>query len=190
MSGTHFDPSIMLKALATDAEWKQLQDYVIHWAKTAEGSKDRSPTLITLVCEKDGKHSFVHNAIYGNFNTQQEKDTVLKTIADKHAKEKLCPVAVGFVAEAWLAHRSSFGPEQPHVQPKDDPDRKEVIVIMVGRLRNEPIGMETLMGNYPVTRDEKGMMHLGELWGPHAGAVSPLIRRFFSAYFQAVMDRR
>lgn len=186
MNGRHYDPSILLKCECSDANWQRLKNYITDWAQTHEGQKeDPRPTMISLVVEKNGDQTFVHNAIFTPFNTGQEKDATLATIAQKHVDLELVPMALAFTSAAWIASRRA---DEPHVQPRDDPNRREAIIIALARLRTHPVSRECEMWNYPVTRDAEGKAHLGELEKP-IGGVPVILDRFYRFYFERLARR-
>ena len=182
MNGRHYDPSILLKCECSDANWAALKTYIADWAKTHEGQKeDPRPTLISLVVQKDGEQTFVHNAIFTPFNTGPEKDATLGTIAQKHVDMELVPMALAFTSAVWISQRRD-------VQPEDDPKRREAIIIALARLRTHPVSRECEMWNYPVTRDAEGKAHLGELDKP-IGGVPVILDRFYRFYFERLARR-
>lgn len=83
-----------------------------------------------------------------NFNTDEEKKAVMAHIGNRAFEMQLRPVYLVFLAEAWKSC-------QQEVQPKDDPNRQEVITIF---------GLDVLAGSsgraaftsIDITRDSEG----------------------------------
>lgn len=132
---------------------RQQQDMVNHWLEDKPTSY--LPHLLVLTKEgPDAKECLELYALAVEFSEEEEKFRTLQMIGREIHLRKTFPIAAVLSAEAWAASQSA---DAPHVQPRDHPERREVIVIF-GR---------TLMGlaatcQAPITRDASDGMTLGE----------------------------
>lgn len=79
-----------------------------------------------------GKHEMRVHMLDTGFNTPLEKKLAMKAVAASIYNERLLPVAVGLVSEAWMAHETKEQVEsgkRRYLQVADNPDRKEVAFI-------------------------------------------------------------
>lgn len=110
------------------------------------------------------------------FNEGFEKRSALSGIGRKFYEEGKLPLAVFLCSEAW------FAPSRPGVQPRDCPDRREVILVFglsLGRRFSAIISI-------PVRRDEANRMV------PDGDAIESLdgkptlLDAFYAGFFSAV----
>lgn len=89
------------------------------------------------------------------FNEHEEKHAVLRFVGKQVYETRRFPVAAAMSTEAWFSEQRLAG---PRMQPRDDPMRKEMIVIAGTTLG----GQHHAMTHFPVTRSPDEMIVLGE----------------------------
>ena len=115
-----------------------------------------------------------------NFNEDDEKRSALLHVAkDLVARKKIVLGAV-LISEAWLAMQK----KGPHIEPRHDPDRQEILVAMGSKLANR----FSLLANIPIAR-VRGLMRPCSGWQWEDGKVnSPLLQFFFDQYCSLAAD--
>jgi hypothetical protein len=111
------------------------------------------PQLLIVGKDMDGEIHLTVCMLAVGFNEDKEKRDALFQVGWKFYENEEVPLAVFLTAEAWLSHE-----RKPHVEPRHDPDKKEVIVIFGLSLN----GDHQRMVHIPVRR-QNGKMVGGEL---------------------------
>jgi hypothetical protein len=119
--------------MTTPGEWnltpEELQQFTqdhADWVTSClkEGdSKDWSPNLWVKVATPSGLCIEVFT-LYVPFNTSEEKRAAMVRCGRTLAKNGSAPLAVTFSSEVWMSKDP-----QPGVEPKDDPNRGEAIIV-------------------------------------------------------------
>jgi len=69
------------------------------------------------------------NSLHVPFNSDDEKFEAMSGAGLRLAQGKACPTCLIFISEAWQTSDLNFGGGRDGEQPKDDPRRREVMVI-------------------------------------------------------------
>lgn len=83
-----------------------------------------APMLIVHSITLEGKQEVTLCALFVPFNEHADKRNALADLGARFYQEQKCPQAVFLCTEAWLAQNPP-----PGVQPRDCPDRREVILV-------------------------------------------------------------
>ena len=103
------------------------------------------------------------------FNEDHEKDAAMRLIGDGLYEAKAAPVAACLSAEAWHQVRR-VGASKDYCQPRHDPDRREIIIVMA-----MTIGGEGLSQHLSISRGAGDVIIPGEWSEVHEGVKSPLL---------------
>ena len=128
---------------------------------------------------KDGK--WIMMALAVDFNTDEEKHRTMFQIGQRLYRDQVMPACVVFTCEAWQAEQ-----KVPHVQPKDCPDRKEVIVLMGASLGNGHL----VHASMPISRDRLDMIVPSKFPEPiTSGLQMNLLGHLWRGYFDEVIQK-
>lgn len=104
------------------------------------------------------------------FNEPHEKRMFLRIVAQNLAAARRVPMAVALASEMWLS------PDTENVQPRDHPERQEVLGVML-----QPLSGKGIRVHIPVQRDRKERMLAGGAEsrnGEDEAVTSPLLDAF------------
>lgn len=165
-----------IEAVAFDGKSKSLMPMIaVHHRKFVEGNmlSDMEQTLVS---------------IGSDFNDGEVKRQTMRAIGMKFFEDKLFPVAVFMASEAWMS-QAPFGTSEEDIDklpmPRDDPNRKEVVMI-AGRTT----GGECTIGiTIPFKHDpNEFMVKDGEVITTDALEMY-LLNNFFYGFFEKIMAK-
>lgn len=129
---TGFDPATLD---ITDETFMEYLESAIRFSRAlAEGNKSMTPGVLIFGRrwdEKTGTFGDIEAlavAVAKDFNEHDEKLSFMKQVGAKLMYDKMAPVAMFLASEAWMSHQRRESPG-PFIQPRHDPERKEVIMI-------------------------------------------------------------
>lgn len=138
--------------------------------------------MLLVVSRRPGSEDDIAELICvaGGFNTEEEKVDVMRLAGRRAYEARTVPVAAVLASEAWVAAQKVG---EPRCQPKDHPQRREVVVVagtVLGHRHNA-------VGRMPVTRNGRGGIVLGALDGfQTAGVTLPLLQEVWRGFFAPV----
>lgn len=165
-----------IEAMVFDGKSKSLMPMLaVHYRRFVEGNmlSDMEQTLV---------------AIASDFNDGEEKRKTIRAIGNKFFEDKLIPVSVFMSSEAWMSQLPVGTKEEDidkHPMPRDDPNRKEVVMI-AGRTT---AGECTIGITIPFKRDaNEFMVKDGEVITTDALEMY-LLNNFFYGFFERLMSK-
>lgn len=174
----------------TDEKYHELRQLSIEMVQSTilGKAKEMAPVLFVHYrkFQEDGMLGDLEHAVVVIASGFGDTDTKFKTVfalGVRFNEEKMVPAAVFMGSEAWLSSMP-----KPDVMPRDDPDRKECIVIsgkdISGDLKSItmiPIGHDA-DGN--IIREGEDMKYPNE-----ATMESPLLDQFYHGFFNKAKKR-
>lgn len=165
-----------IEAMVFDGKSKSLMPMlVVHHRKFVEGNmlSDMEQTLVS---------------ISSDFNDGEVKRQTIRAIGNKFFEDKLFPVAVFMASEAWMSTLPEGTKEEDidkQPMPRDDPNRKEVVMI-AGRTT---AGECTVGITIPFKRDaNEFMVKDGEVITTDALEMY-LLNNFFRGFFEKIVSK-
>lgn len=116
------------------------------------------------------------------FNEDADKERFMKVCAVACHEKKLVPVAAAICSEAWQSRGQRKG--APHLQPRHDPARQEIVLVMASTLGGKQAHLDIL----EIHRDQDNRIQ-PEAWLPgmtNETARSPLLEKFWRAFAATV----
>lgn len=173
----------------TDTEMFTLTDEAFkayvrdHNKFTLETLKGESlmPDLVVVTRTHELKDELTLCALAVPFNEDKEKRAILLSLGRKFFKEEKAVTAVILSSEAWLSTRRP-GSKEPLVQPRDDPNRKENIIVVGSGI----LGKQGLLISTPIRRDDKNHMLIDGESTENTDIVFPLLSWFWRGYLEAL----
>jgi hypothetical protein len=155
-------------------------------------STDWTPMLAVWTRREPGAPvALLLHALAVSFNEDNEKRPLLFALGKRMwAEDKTFPTAILLSSEAWAAPDHS-GESGQHVQPRDSPERREVIVIHATSLDMTIQAMCMA----PVTRDEGNQIVPGEFgeiiasWHEGQRVETRLLNHFVYGFFDETAKR-
>jgi hypothetical protein len=131
-------------------------------------TKDRPEAAIKVTC----------CALAVPFDEDDEKRKLLMGLVVKFYQEKTFPVGAVIVSEAWWSHQR---PHAPHIEPRHDPARQEVLMAMALDL-----SLDICMASHLPVRRWRDWLKPDGVWTViKAGFKSPLLEYFFKGFLLA-----
>jgi hypothetical protein len=150
-------------------QWQLLSQHLLE-----ERPKSVMPALLLVLKDSpEAEEERVLLALAVPFNEDEEKRPLLRRIGQQVHEARQFPVAALLTSEAWVA------PEQtPHVQPRDNPERREALIFC-----GSTLNFESRLLTVPVRRDaEDRMIQDGE--PEMLQAEARLLAQFFTGFFE------
>lgn len=170
----------------SDAELRALLDDHREWVRrclTDAPARGWMPKLTALTqSAADGPREVVIVALAADFNEHGEKREAMRAAGKAMYEARRAPLAVAFSSEAW---RSEQRKGVPLIQPRDDPARQEIIVVVATTIRGDRV----LHTHLPVTRAADGTMALGEAGEVLEGGEANVLRPFFAGFLEEAARR-
>lgn len=166
------------------SELNELARGQIEWIERclATGDHDNwTPHVTVRVRTWEGEDHLQMYSLLTGFNTDAEKRSALLRVGATVYESRTVPVAAVLSSEAWLAPQT-----ERHVQPKDHPDRREVIIVAAINANNSSCAL-----SHMEVRRVDGLIQpgtFGELQSQGAGF--PLLKYVFAGFVQAVFSQR
>lgn len=164
--------------LATEGQLRELLDAQKEFAAgyLAGGADLMPPHLIVLAHEypRAPEPSRLLYALHVPFNEDDEKRAVLARIANDLYSQRRVPIACSLLSEAWRA------PLQKGVEPRDLPQRREVLIAAAVAIDRRAVCADALL-----TRNGVGHISIGP-WHDWRPVRFPLLDAFWLAYARAV----
>lgn len=147
-----------------------------------DGDKDGfMPTMSVNTIDAAGTRKTTLVAIATDFNEHEDKHAIFRQAGEMFYAQERVPLAAVLISEAW----SAIIPKgEPMCQPRNHPDKKEVIVVMGMRLKNrgDPTP-DTLSTMATVTRHDDGHITIDDFGDFADAAGSELLKSFYKGFF-------
>jgi hypothetical protein len=111
---------------------------------------------------------------------------MLGMVARKFYNEQKVPLAAVLCSEAWMSVQKTKRDEQPRIEPRHDPNKKECIIITALSLGRKFIRFSTM----PVTRDSSNIMHPSGAALAIPGGRNPIVETFYEEYFKPIFEKQ
>lgn len=167
----------------TDREFREFggQSVAIVEALFAAGEySEWLPQVAILAQDARGKRNIEIVSICGPFTADAEKRPVMSSLGRKAYADKILPIAMTLVSEAWFSRQP---PGSARMRPENDPNRTTVLVCMACAWDGR-----TLIAHAETTTDGRGIRPTGPFSGFAAGGQTPLLTWFFEGFRQAVLE--
>ncbi len=112
------------------------------------------------------------------FSERDEKHKAMEQLGAGYAEKRQFPLAVFLTSEAWASQQKKDG---KFVEPRYDPERREVIICMAATLDNKHFS-----ASMDVTRNAKNCFVPGEWSEIRASEQSPLLLSFYRGLYVAL----
>lgn len=151
-------------------------------------AKDMAPVLFVHYrrVNEDGMYGDLEHAIVVVADGFQDTESKYKTVfslGKRFEQERMIPAAIFMGNEAWLSHNP-----QPGLMPRDDPERKECIVIAGRSIGGECKSLTMI----PISHDADGFIIRSGEDEKHPEAAemkTPLLDQFFIGFFSDAKER-
>lgn len=144
-------------------------------------SKGITPQFTILTRDMDGTEGMVIAMLAVDFNEDHEKQMVLTSLGKKMYDEQKFPLAVSLISEGWMA------PQEKGVQPRDNPEKKEVVMAAIANADNS---LSRMICHF-VKRDEQDMMSLDAEHKPEdiKAIRMPILGYFWRGFLSKALSR-
>lgn len=180
MNNPSFDDSMLVSA----DEFKKTMTDLCAWVRDSladDPDTSWTPTLIVLNLSWPKLEREVHLYVLDvDFNEDEEKHALLYKIARTLYEAKKVPIAAFLTAEAWQSCRREGS---PRMQPRDDPNRQEIIMVAGLTLGRKLAAMNSL----PIRRDHDNRIVPGEFGDLQTqGVESRLLNELFTGFANSI----
>lgn len=152
--------------------------------RVSECPKSIMPFLYVHTMEADGQTGLAVCALAVDFNEAHEKSDTLSAVGRRFFRESKLPMAIALVSEAW---QSRWVPGTPKVEPRHDPNRREVVHVCASSLGERL----NAYWRQPVRRENGCIVADGEFESPaYADVRFPVLRHFYRGFFETVMAKQ
>lgn len=123
--------------------------------------------------------------IASDFNEDEEKREAMREIGIQCKDKKMIPCAVFMASEAWMSMQDKKDVDaNGFTRPRDDPNRKEVLIISGMTIKKEVIA-----GMIPIKRDENNLIVKDGEPDFSMQCEAFLLSEFFNGYFESTKKK-